>query len=1034
MSSTERATGPGDPGSQAAAGPFPADPQLRLDPGGHTATIVRTAVDAGGRWVVSGAEDKTVRVWRVADGGLETTLRVPLGPGDLGKVYAVALSPDGGTVAVGGWTGYRDQGGHSIYLFDRATGALRWRLGGLPNVVNHLAFDPSGTRLAALLGSGGLRVYAPDAEGRWAEQARDPDYGDRAYWAEFAPDGRLLTSCYDGRVRLYAAPGPGAAAGGPWWRRLWKAGADDGRLKPRCSTRPPGGRRPFAVTFSPDGDRVAVGYDDSTAVDLLHGRTLAHLGAAATAGVDNGDLSKVAWSADGGTLYAGGRYAQGGSCPVLRWSGGGLGASLGPLKAATNAVMTLHPLADGTLLLGAADGLWRLDPAAPGATDPAVRWSQPLAAADLRGQLHRNGIRLSPAGDRLAFGLGYGGKRPALFDLGTLTLTLDPDPAALADLALPDEGPGLAPDGTPWSVTDWVNNTAPRLDGRPLALKPYEIARTLALNPARPDPAPASVLGTEWWLRAFDHTGRERWQQPVPGTVWALNCTADGRCAVAGYGDGTLRWHRLDTGAEVLALYPHPDGRRWVLWTPLGHYAAAPGGEDLIGWHLNRGPDAAPDFYPASRLRARFARPEVVALALATGDPAEALRRADAARGSRPDAPEPEAPTPAAGPPEAQRPDTKGVPSAPLTAAAIADLLPPVVRIISPQPGVRVEVTRLTLFYQARSETGPVLRVQARVDGAEARVLEDATPAADPDGRERVGQLTIALPPQDSVVTLIAWNPAGASEAAVLAVGWAGALTFYKPRLYALAIGVAAYRPEAAPALRFAAQDAGAVAAELGLQEGGLYQSVTVRTLRDTEASRRAILEGLHWLEREVGQRDVAVIFLSGHGLRDSWGAYYFLCEDGDPTEPHHSAVKGTDLIEYLRRMAGKRVLLLDTCYSGALVAGKAVDTLPDLDRFANELADAENGVVVFTSSTGRQLSVEDAESGHGAFTRALLEAIREGRADFRGLGFVTLAELEAWLADRVKELTRGRQHPMVAKPIAVEDYRVFRVRSGNGT
>jgi hypothetical protein len=30
-----------------------------------------------------------------------------------------------------------------------------------------------------------------------------------------------------------------------------------------------------------------------------------------------------------------------------------------------------------------------------------------------------------------------------------------------------------------------------------------------------------------------------------------------------------------------------------VAWTPGSYYAASPGGEDLIGWHVNRGPGHA---------------------------------------------------------------------------------------------------------------------------------------------------------------------------------------------------------------------------------------------------------------------------------------------------------------------------------------------------------------------------------------------------------------------------------------------------------
>ncbi|WP_295458846.1 caspase family protein [uncultured Thiodictyon sp.] len=1018
---------PPEPDPQPApadADAFPRAPQLRLEPGGHTARIVRTAVDAAGRWLVSGSDDKTVRVWRLAagpageaPGTLERTIRVPLGPGNLGKVYAVAMTPDGETVAVGGWLGSANGLSTEIYLFDRATGTLRQRLKGLPNVVNHLAFDRTGRRLAAVLGGGGLRLYGLATDGgrtgaaaAWAEVGRDPDYGDKAHWADFAADGRLVTSCYYDRVRLYDAPtefaGPIPVPRRSIWGRIWSSLGGHPSIKPSHRTRPPGGKRPFAVAFSPDGTRIAVGYEDSTAVDLLDGRTLAHLGSADTAGIGNGSLSTVAWSADGGTLFAGGFYDEGGARPVLRWSKAGLGHKGRPLRAASNTVMTLNPLADGGLVVGAQDGIVVLGPVGPGA-EGVPRWSRPVTSADFRAQNHAKGLRLSSAGDRIAFGYEYGGKRPALFDLGTRALTLDPAAAALADLALPDEGPAdrdpAHPDVPRCVVTDWVNDTEPKLDGRPLKLEPYEIGRSLALALAG---SPVGFcLGTEWSLRAYTRDGRERWQQPVPDIVWALNVTRDGRYAVAGYGDGTLRWHRLTDGVEVLAFYPCPDPGtqpRWVLWSPLGHYAASAGGEDLIGWHVNRGPDQAPDFFGASRLRDQFNRPDVIALVLQTADPAEALRLADAARGL------------ASG------------------TRAVADLLPPVLRLLSQTLERMADGTRVDLLYKAESGTAPVLRVEARLDGRPLPVLRDERHSQTDGGRQVVGQLRVLAPPQSGMLSLVAFSDRGAGEAVLLPIAWTGDEDWRKPRLYGLTVGVGAYPPGVATPLHFAAADAQAVAAELRAQAGGLYREVEVRPLIDGAAGRTAILDALHWLEREVGQRDVAVVFLAGHGLKDTYGAYYYLSVDGDPSAPHHSAIKGGDIAEYLRRIQGKVVLMLDTCYSGALLGDTraAIDSLPDLDRFANELADADTGVVVFSSSSGAQLSREDPAWGHGAFTCALLEAIRDGRADFSRLGFVTLAELECYLAERVKALTEGRQHPTVTKPKAVTDYRMFRVRA----
>ena len=88
------------------------------------------------------------------------------------------------------------------------------------------------------------------------------------------------------------------------------------------------------------------------------------------------------------------------------------------------------------------------------------------------------------------------------------------------------------------------------------------------------------------------------------------------QAVAAAYGDGTIRWHRLSDGEELLALFVHAKDRRYIAWTPKGYYAASPGAEDLIGWHVNRGFDAAPDFYPASTFAGAFNRPDIVKAAL----------------------------------------------------------------------------------------------------------------------------------------------------------------------------------------------------------------------------------------------------------------------------------------------------------------------------------------------------------------------------------------------------------------------------------
>src|SRR3974377_333079 len=262
----------------------PSRPLLRIETGMHTADIRRIDVDAAERFVVTASHDKTARIWDLKSGNLLKVVRPPQGEGDEGRLEAVAISPDGATLAVGGWTSVTGLD-NSIYLFDRTTGSLTGRFSGLPNVILHLSYSRDGRYLvASLWGKNGIRVYRT-ADAR--EVGRDTEYGDHSYWAEFDRTGRVVTTSFDGFVRLYS----------PEFRLMTKQQAR-------------GGRRAFSAGFSPDGGKVAVGFEDSTTMNVLSGSDLSFLYAPDTARANNGNLGKVAWSADGRVLYAGGRVSD----------------------------------------------------------------------------------------------------------------------------------------------------------------------------------------------------------------------------------------------------------------------------------------------------------------------------------------------------------------------------------------------------------------------------------------------------------------------------------------------------------------------------------------------------------------------------------------------------------------------------------------------------------------------------------------------------------------------------------------------------
>jgi uncharacterized caspase-like protein len=173
-----------------------------------------------------------------------------------------------------------------------------------------------------------------------------------------------------------------------------------------------------------------------------------------------------------------------------------------------------------------------------------------------------------------------------------------------------------------------------------------------------------------------------------------------------------------------------------------------------------------------------------------------------------------------------------------------------------------------------------------------------------------------------------------------------------------------------------------------------------------------------------VTQTDVAVLFFAGHGINDSNGMFYFLPVDADMERLKRTGISQSDITSTVTMIAGKVLVFMDACHSGNLMGKTKRRGMVVTSAAMNELASAENGAVVFSSSTGRQYSHENPEWGNGAFTKGLVEGIR-GKADYRDTGRITVNMLDLYISERVKELTQGQQTPTTVKPPNVPDFPV---------
>lgn len=958
--------------SALAVPDVPREPVLRIETGSHLSPISRISSDAAGNFSVTSSEDKTARVWDLSNGKQVSILRPPLGAESLGALYAVAMSPDGRQVALGGNAAF-DSKTHSLYLFDRASGALppKSTLSGVEAPITHLAWSADSQLIAVGLRQEGLRVFKRNL----GFVGADPEYNDAIYGASFSRDGRLAVAALDGSLRIYVVGKKG--------------------LERLARKQMPG--RPYSVAWSPDGSQIVIGLHDAPRAVVLSASTLEvqHIADAGGAG----NLGRVAWSADGKTLFAAGSVIRNGRFAVLAFANGGRDSAqeIGSFGNTVTGLMT-HA---GGLLASSAEPAW----AAFDATN-ASKFHIGASNGDFRDA--GENFRVGHDGQLLAFPMAMGGKDGVVFDLGKGELRSAAAPAS------------VKPSGLPSALSDWKNSASPKINGQGLVLRPGEISRSAAEDPD----GKKIALGTEWNLRLFGMNGVALWEKRTPAAVWGVNFSGDGRWVVAALGDGSVRWYRAHDGQEQLALFVHGDRERWIVWTPTGYYDTSMGGESLVGWHVNRSFNQSADFFSVGRFRERFYQPGVIQKVMQLGDEQDAVRafKAEMAMLEAMNAEAVASTVPAPAKPSVKAPALAAAVRVAPVRGQVTETLPPVIELQSDRT-VESNDGQVAVRYVVRTPPdAPLKEVKVRVNGKlERNVKTRSTRSAD----GQVFEAIVPVPPKDSDILLIAENRNAKSDPVTVSIRrpalGTGKLPYIEKyeTLYMLVVAVNKY--SGANALQLPVKDANdfrrqmtRIANAQGKQR--LYERPEVKVLIDEDATQEKIREGLKWLRDNVKERDAGVIFLAGHGMSQN-NSYYFVPYRAESIGKTENWVPGREIVDTLQNLPGRSMFFLDTCHSGALAnQAKVAGTVNQVDE--------ERGVIVFASATAKELAQETDEWGNGAFTKALIEGLR-GEAEDPRDKLIYPTTLKRYVTRRVRDLTDNQQRPYVSDhgiddPIAV--------------
>lgn len=288
--------------------------------------------------------------------------------------------------------------------------------------------------------------------------------------------------------------------------------------------------------------------------------------------------------------------------------------------------------------------------------------------------------------------------------------------------------------------------------------------------------------------------------------------------------------------------------------------------------------------------------------------------------------------------------------------------------------------------------------------------------APGPEGNGPVYILTreLALDPGDNTVEVVAYNRSNlmAPLPARTIVKFTGPTDKTKPKLYILTVGVDTYVDEKfAPPLDLAENDAKNFAESMQTAAAALYDGVHVIPVLGSQVTRVNLERAISRIAGEIHPRDSFILFAAGHGV-SSKGRFYLIPHDYNSaaTSLRDGAIGQDALQEWLanRIRARKALILLDTCQSGALVAGHRRSRIngPASEAGVGRLHEA-TGRSVLTAAAAGQDAIEGVVGAdgkrHGVFTSAILDALRNG--DANGDGLIELSELVAHVQNVVPKV-----------------------------
>ena len=288
-----------------------------------------------------------------------------------------------------------------------------------------------------------------------------------------------------------------------------------------------------------------------------------------------------------------------------------------------------------------------------------------------------------------------------------------------------------------------------------------------------------------------------------------------------------------------------------------------------------------------------------------------------------------------------------------------------------------------------------------------------------------------------------------------------------KNDLYVIAISVSEYE-QSDMNLKYAVKDGRDITSLYAKNVNETYENVYIDTLFNNEATLNNVIAIKQKLQKSKVD-DQVILYVSGHGLLDDNLDFYFASHDMDFSNPALRGISYETLEDLLDSIpARKKLFMMDACHSGEVDKEELVEDITPDDLLAQNNKDKKNGLktysyrgakattssntsnklglqnsfelmqelftnlnrgsgaMVISAAGGDSYALESQEWNNGVFTYAVINGLKNNKADADSDGEVSVSELRSYVIEQVQELTNGRQKPTSRQENIEFDFRVW--------